>query len=359
MTEPPRTDIEAGVLVLGASTGGAEALAGVLASLPAESPATLIVQHMPAEFTASFADRLAATARLAVRVALDGDALRPGLALVAPGDVHMRVRRVASGYAIALRSGPRVNHHRPSIDVLFRSVARAGGAHAVGALLSGIGSDGAKGLLAMRQAGALTLAQNEATSRVFGTARMAEELGGVAVSLPLQEIPAALLGPFDLRPVASPLPSRPAAATPSGWDESGMAIGIPRIDEDHRLLVSSFDLLVQAMRQGDGSQRVQPMLRFLEEYMVRHFRYEEALMRKYDCPSRVRNREQHRSMARQHQELALDYARHGATPELLRRLHDSLARYLREHICHVDGKLRSCPGVCHDYGSQAQAGGDR
>ncbi len=358
-TSPFGTDIERGLLAIGASTGGAEALAGVLASLPAGSPATLIVQHMPAEFTASFADRLAATARIAVRVAQDGEGLRPGLALLAPADAHMRLRRAASGYAVTLGSGPSVNHHRPSIDVLFRSVARVAGAHAVGALLAGIGSDGAKGLMDMRQAGALTLAQDQATSLVDATARIAEEMGGVAATLPLQALPAALLGPFDLRPVASPLPSRPVVVTPSGWDESRMAIGIPHLDEDHRLLVSSFDLLVQAMQQGDGSQRVLPMLRFLEDYMVRHFRYEEALMRKYDCPTRQRNREEHRAMVKLQRELASDYAQNGATPALLRRLHDSLARYLSEHVCQVDQRLRSCPGVCRDYASRAEEDLDR
>jgi hemerythrin len=143
---------------------------------------------------------------------------------------------------------------------------------------------------------------------------------------------------------------------PSGWDESRMAIGIPHLDEDHRLLVSSFDLLVLAMQQGDGSQRVLPMLRFLEDYMVRHFRYEEALMRKYDCPTRQRNREEHRALVKLHRELSSDYAQNGATPALLRRLHDTVSRYLSEHVCQVDRPLRACPGVSRDYACRDEEG---
>jgi two-component system chemotaxis response regulator CheB len=165
------------VLAIGASTGGTEAIREVLTALPATSPGIVIVQHMPEHFTAAFAARLNSLAAVEVREARDGDAVTPGVALIAPGNHHMVLTRSGALYYVGIRDGPRVHHQRPAVDVLFYSVARDAGANAVGVLLTGMGSDGAKGLLAMRQAGASTLAQDEKSCVVFGMPKEAIRLG--------------------------------------------------------------------------------------------------------------------------------------------------------------------------------------
>jgi two-component system, chemotaxis family, protein-glutamate methylesterase/glutaminase len=165
------------VIALGASTGGTEALKRILEAMPADAPALVIVQHMPEGFTAAFADRLNRSCRIAVKEAVHGDQLAAGRALIAPGNRHLLVRRHGSLYSVEVNDGPLVSRHRPSVDRLFRSVARSAGANAVGVLLTGMGSDGADGLLAMRKAGAFTLAQDEASSVVFGMPKEAIERG--------------------------------------------------------------------------------------------------------------------------------------------------------------------------------------
>src|SRR5262249_34827334 len=152
---------------IGASTGGTEALTRLLPAFPHDAPGIVVVQHMPEGFTAAFAARLHGLSRLEVKEAAEGDRLRPGLALVAPGNPHALVRRRGDGYEIELSDGPLVSRHRPSVDVLFRSVAQAAGPSAVGVLMTGMGDDGARGLLEMKVAGAATLAQDEASSVVF------------------------------------------------------------------------------------------------------------------------------------------------------------------------------------------------
>ena len=179
------------IVAIGASTGGARALETILTRLPADSPAILIVQHMPAVFTALFAERLDGLCRIEVREARHGDRVLPGRALVAPGGRHMSVRRGA-GYAVEVRDGPAVNRHAPSVDVLFRSVAEAAGGNALGILLTGMGDDGARGLRAMHDAGAATIAQDEASCVVFGMPRAAIALGAVDHTLPLARMPAAI-----------------------------------------------------------------------------------------------------------------------------------------------------------------------
>lgn len=181
------------VLALGASTGGTQAIESVLKGLPLTSPGTVIVQHMPEQFTASFAQRLNQTCPMEVREAKDNEAIRPGVALVAPGNQHMLVQQNGPGFRVRIKSGPAVNHHRPSVDVLFQSAARSAGSDAIGVLLTGMGSDGAKGLLAMHEAGAYTLAQDEETSVVFGMPREAIRLGAVDAIAPIHEIPRAIL----------------------------------------------------------------------------------------------------------------------------------------------------------------------
>lgn len=165
------------VVALGASTGGTEALKFILEAMPANAPALVIVQHMPEGFTAAFARRLNRCCRIEVKEADHGDRVIPGRALIAPGNRHLLVRGSGSRYAVEVNDGPLVSRHRPSVDMLFRSVAECAGANAVGVLLTGMGSDGADGLLAMRRAGAFTLAQDEATSVVFGMPKEAIERG--------------------------------------------------------------------------------------------------------------------------------------------------------------------------------------
>lgn len=165
------------VLALGASTGGTEALVRLLTALPADSPGTVIVQHMPAGFTRSFAGRLDSLCRMRVKEAQDGDRVLPGHALLAPGDFQMEVMRSGANTVVKVFHGQPVNRHRPSVDVLFHSCAQALGSNAVGAILTGMGADGAHGLLAMRQAGAHTVAQDEASCVVFGMPKEAIALG--------------------------------------------------------------------------------------------------------------------------------------------------------------------------------------
>lgn len=168
------------IIGIGASTGGTQAIERVLMAMPPNAPGIAIVQHMPAGFTTSFAQRLHGICPMAVREARDGDTLVPGLALVAPGGFHLLVRRSGARYVASVKEGPPVNRHKPSVDVLFRSLARHAGSNAVGIILTGMGADGAKGLLEMRQAGSFTLAQDEGSSVVYGMPRAAFELGAAA-----------------------------------------------------------------------------------------------------------------------------------------------------------------------------------
>jgi two-component system chemotaxis response regulator CheB len=176
------------VVLLGASTGGTEALKEVITRLPADMPGLCIVQHIPAYFSGAFAERLNALSALEVREARDGDAVRSGLALVAPGDFHMLLRRRGEGYCVQLKQGPKVWHQRPAVDVLFGSAAEIVGEHAVAGVLTGMGHDGAEGLLKLRNAGARTFAQDEKSCVVFGMPRVAMELGAAERMIALPDI---------------------------------------------------------------------------------------------------------------------------------------------------------------------------
>jgi two-component system chemotaxis response regulator CheB len=165
------------VLAIGASTGGTVALEVILRAFPVNAPGVVITQHMPEMFTKYFADRLNQVAQIEVREAAEDDSVVPGVALIAPGNKHLLLRRSGARYHVTVRDGPRVNRHRPSVDVMFRSVAQAAGRNAVGVILTGMGGDGAQGLLEMRKAGARTLAQDEASCVVFGMPKVAIELG--------------------------------------------------------------------------------------------------------------------------------------------------------------------------------------
>lgn len=176
------------VIAIGASTGGTEALKNVLVALPPNAPGIIITQHMPAHFTRSFAERLNSLCAIEVVEGKDGDRVRPGLAIIAPGGFHMLLTRSGAQYAVRIKSGPLVSRHRPSVNVLFKSVARYAGRNAVGVMLTGMGSDGAEGMRAMHDAGARNIAQNEATCVVFGMPKEAIAAGGVDHTLPLERI---------------------------------------------------------------------------------------------------------------------------------------------------------------------------
>jgi two-component system chemotaxis response regulator CheB len=174
------------VVCIGASTGGTESLRVVLEALPAASPGIVIVQHMPEKFTEAFARRLNTLCAVEVKEAADGDTVLRGRVLIAPGDRHTLLQRSGARYFVSVKDGPLVSRHRPSVDVLFRSAARYAGANALGIIMTGMGDDGARGLLEMRQAGAATVAQDEATSVVFGMPKEAIALGAAERILPLE-----------------------------------------------------------------------------------------------------------------------------------------------------------------------------
>ena len=181
------------IIAIGASTGGTEALLHLFERMPQDCPGIVAVQHMPEGFTAAFARRLNDNCAIEVREAADGDQLAPGRAYIAPGNRHTYVRRMGPTYFLEVRDGALVSRHRPSVNVLFRSVAQAAGPNALGVLLTGMGDDGADGLLEMKRANAFTIAQDEATCVVFGMPREAILLGAVEEVLPLQRIPQAML----------------------------------------------------------------------------------------------------------------------------------------------------------------------
>ncbi len=193
VTYPSHFQATNNVLAIGASTGGTQAIESILRNLPPTSAGTLIVQHMPEQFTTSFARRLNEICPMEVREARDNDPVVPGVALVAPGNRHMLLQQSGARYLVRIKTGPAVNHHRPSVDVLFQSVARVAGSSAVGVLLTGMGADGAKGLLAMHEKGAHTLAQDEQTCVVFGMPREAIKLGAVDDVMAIQHIPRAIV----------------------------------------------------------------------------------------------------------------------------------------------------------------------
>jgi two-component system, chemotaxis family, protein-glutamate methylesterase/glutaminase len=176
------------IIALGASTGGTEALQEILASMPATLPGIVVVQHIPAGFSTSFATRLNKICAMEVREAKNGDIVRPGLALIAPGDRHMEIGWTGDHYRVRLHSGPAVEHQRPSVDVLFNSLAECSGPHTLAALLTGMGRDGAAGMKRLHDLGATTIVQDEDSSVVYGMARKAVELNAVDSIVPLESI---------------------------------------------------------------------------------------------------------------------------------------------------------------------------
>jgi len=181
------------LVAIGTSTGGTQALEAVLTALPRVSPGIVIVQHMPEKFTASFAERLNGLCQIEVREAKNNDRVIPGLALIAPGGKHMMLKRSGAYYHVEVLDGPLVNRHRPSVDVLFRSVAKFAGKNATGIIMTGMGDDGARGLKEMLDAGASTVAQDEASCVVFGMPKEAIKLGAAKRIMPLNEIHRAIL----------------------------------------------------------------------------------------------------------------------------------------------------------------------
>ncbi len=181
------------IIVIGASTGGTEAIREVLESFPANAPGTVIVQHMPEYFTRSFAERLNQICEVEVKEASNGDSVVPGRVLIAPGNYHTLLKRSGAKYYVEIKVGPPIFHQRPSVEVLFNSTAKYAGANAVGVILTGMGKDGAKGMLEMKNSGATTIAQDEKSCVVFGMPKEAIALGGVDMVVPLKDIAKAII----------------------------------------------------------------------------------------------------------------------------------------------------------------------
>lgn len=181
------------IIAIGSSTGGTEAVKQVLQVLPPDTPPVLITQHMPERFTKTWADRMNELCRIIVKEAEDGDSVLPGHALIAPGNYHMTLVRSGARYSVRINQNEPVNRHRPSVDVMFDSIAHFAGGNAVGVILTGMGGDGAKGLLRMKNAGAYTIAQDEASCVVFGMPKEAIKLGAAEAVRPLNDIAAAIL----------------------------------------------------------------------------------------------------------------------------------------------------------------------
>jgi two-component system chemotaxis response regulator CheB len=181
------------IIAIGASTGGVEAVRSILATLPPVFPGIVIAQHMPEHFTKAFAEDLKRQCKIEVREAGNGDSVHPGLALIAPGNYHLLLARGGGRYYVEVKDGPLVCRQRPSADVLFDSVSKSAGKNAIGVILSGMGRDGAEGLLKMKDAGAYTIAQDEASCVVFGMPKAAIEAGAVTKTLPLEDIPHELI----------------------------------------------------------------------------------------------------------------------------------------------------------------------
>jgi len=181
------------IVAIGASAGGTQALEVVLTALPQVCPGIVVVQHMPEQFTAAFAERINTLCKIEVREARNNDRVVPGLALIAPGGKHMLLERSGAHYQVEVKDGPRVNHHRPSVNVLFGSMAKIAGKNATGIIMTGMGDDGASGLKEMHDAGAYTVAQDEETCLIFGMPREAIKLGGVDRVMGLSDIPKAIL----------------------------------------------------------------------------------------------------------------------------------------------------------------------
>lgn len=184
------------VIAVGASTGGTEAISTFLQALPPDCPGIIIVQHMPEKFTTSFANRLNEICKITVKEAKDGDSVIRGQALIAPGNYHMLLKRSGAKYYVEVKEGPLVNRHRPSVDVLFRSTARYAGSNAIGLLMTGMGDDGARGLLEMKESGAKTVAQDEKSCVVFGMPKEAIKLGAADKIMPLENMANYILKPF-------------------------------------------------------------------------------------------------------------------------------------------------------------------
>ena len=176
------------VIAIGASTGGTEALKQVLINMPPNSPGIIIVQHMPANFTTAFAERLNNLCQITVKEATDNDSVTAGTALIAPGNYHMILRRSGARYYVEIKTGPMVHHQRPAVDVLFKSTAKYAGANSIGVILTGMGSDGAEGLLEMKRMGAATIAQDEKSCVVFGMPKEAIKLNAVDYVMPIDQI---------------------------------------------------------------------------------------------------------------------------------------------------------------------------
>jgi two-component system chemotaxis response regulator CheB len=187
-------------ITIGSSTGGTRAIELILKQMPVNTPGMVVVQHMPEVFTKSFADRLNTVCRMEVKEAEEKDLIKRGKVLIAPGDHHLRVEKAKKGFQVRINRDPKVNYHRPSVDVLFESAAKNAGDQAIGVLLTGMGSDGARGMLQMKRAGSYTIAQDEETSVVYGMPKEAKNMGAAVHILPLQKISSGIFQYLERKP---------------------------------------------------------------------------------------------------------------------------------------------------------------
>jgi two-component system chemotaxis response regulator CheB len=336
------------VLAIGVSTGGPDALSSIIPKLPATFPVpVLIVQHMPAMFTKFLATNLESRSNIPVTEAREGEELRPGHAYVAPGDWHLQVGRRGSnnGPLIArLDQGPPENACRPAVDVLFRSLARTVGAQTLAVVLTGMGHDGTKGCQPLREAGAQILAQDEASSVVWGMPGSVVQAGLADGIVPLGKMASEIVQHTrGAAAVALPRAETIGTAIQSGivWSDALFATGIPQVDKEHRDLFDHVNALVSAAAEGKGSEEVLRTVQFLQRYVVEHFRAEEELMSRLKCPAAEENRAAHADFLRKFMALKLKIEREGASEKLAAELEQMVRRWLVNHILRVDLKLKA------------------
>ncbi len=325
---------ETELILIGASFGGLQAIAEVLSRLTQDTPPIALVLHMDSEHhLGSYLNRLDGHVSIGTRVAVHGELLAPGTAVFAPANRHLRLRRGRGGWQARVSDGPKVSFCRPAVDVLFASVADVGAERVAGAVLTGMGSDGAEGLLALRKAGARTIAQDEATSAMFGMPKCAAEMGGAERVLPLEQIGPALVG----RTLPS-LSRQVLRGTPRVL--AGIGSRLARVNEDHAALYRFADDLHRLVQRQPGQLEVREILRQMALYADRHFKREEALMRATFCSTERENAMEHRLFWRRLGQFEGRLAS-GEDPAAIATSVDVyVLRWLKHHVGVVDAALQ-------------------
>ena len=319
-----------GLIVIGASAGGMEAMARILAAFGGDCPPTVVVQHTPGgKIIDSYAARIDRYLQVDVRIASEGATLQRGQVALSPGGSHLEVRRRGRSYRCHIVDGPPVAFCKPSVDVLMASAAQAAGCNASAAILTGMGHDGAAGLLAMRRAGARTCVQDEATSAAYGMPQAAAKRGGAEVVLPLHRIASFLLGGLGQR------------ATSYGGELARRRLprlGEELVDRQHEALSRNLRRFHAKVRSGAGAEVVEPMLNFLERYARAHFAHEEELVPSLRSPAARENRTAHRLFER-HVARLKDRLQDQDVEAVAREVDHYLIEWLYHHVCVVDAAL--------------------